>query len=178
MLALGGAHLLPDAWQRRCKVEPDVPWCVLPPEAPFTLRDIDSVRRNEVAFRAAESRGLHATRDPRIVAMFAMAPALLPVTDTLTLRAINVPVHVMLGDRDEQVPYESTSSVVTAHLRGAQLTRLQGVSHYAFLAECTWRGRIAVRALCASDGADRGAMHARAASEALDYFHTHLRRAR
>ena len=177
VLALAGAHLPPDAWQRRCTVEPDVPWCVLPPEAPFTLRDIDSLRRSDAAFQAAASRGHELTRDPRIAAVFAMAPALLPVTDTLSLRSISVPVHVLLGDDDEQVPQETTARVVTAQLRSAQLSRLQGVSHYAFLAECTWRGRILVRALCASDGIDRGEVHLRAAHEALTFFRTHLRRA-
>ncbi|MDZ7632086.1 MAG: hypothetical protein U5K74_12275 [Gemmatimonadaceae bacterium] len=177
VLALAGAHLPPDAWQRRCAVEPDVPWCVLPPEAPFTLGDIDSLQRSDAAFQAAASRGLELTRDPRITALFAIAPALLPVTDTLSLRTISVPVHVLLGDSDEQVPYEITAGVVSAQLRSAQISRLQGVSHYAFLAECTLRGRILVRALCASDGFDRGEVHVRAAREALTFFRTHLRRA-
>jgi predicted dienelactone hydrolase len=150
---------------------------VLPPEAPFTLRDIDSLRRSDAAFQAAASRGLELTRDPRITALFAMAPALLPVTDTLSLSTISVPVHVLLGDGDEQVPHEITASVVTAQLRSAQISRLEGVSHYAFLAECTWRGRILVRALCASDGIDRGEVHVRASREALAFFRTHLRRA-
>lgn len=174
VLALAGAHLPPDTWQRRCTAEPDVPWCTLPPEAPFTLRDIDSLRRTDAAFQAAESRGSESTRDPRITAVFAMAPALLPLTDTVSLRDIHVPVHVMLGDDDTQVPLDRTSSVITAQLRGAQMSRLPGVSHYAFLAECTWRGRMLVRALCASDGIGRGKVHADAASEALRFFRTQL----
>jgi predicted dienelactone hydrolase len=175
VLALGGAHMPPEEWHRQCAREPNVPWCVLPPEAPFTLRDIDSIRRTDVAFQAAESRGLEFTPDARITAVFAMAPALVPLADTLTLRGMSVPVHVILGDRDEQVPHERTSSVMTTHVRDAQLTRLHGVSHYAFLAECTWRGRILVRALCASDSVERGVVHSRAASEALTFFRTHLR---
>lgn len=177
VLALAGAHLPLDGWQRRCNLEPNVPWCVLPLEASSTLRDIDSLRRSDAAFQAAASRGSEATQDARIAAFVAMESALLPVSDTLTLRTISVPVLVLLGDEDKQVPQEITASIVTAHLRRAQLLRLQGVSHYAFLAECTLRGRLFARALCASEGVDRGEVHVRAAREALTFFRAHLRRA-
>ncbi len=177
VLALTGAHLPLDDWQNRCAAAPDVPWCALPPEAPFTLRDVDSLQRSDVAFQAAASRGREVTRDARIRAVFAIAPALLPVTDTLSLRTISVPVHVLLGDEDEQVPSEITARVVTAQLPSARIARLQGVSHYAFLAECTWRGRLFVRALCASGGMARSDAHASASREALAFFRRHLRRA-
>jgi predicted dienelactone hydrolase len=175
VLALSGAHLPPDDWQTRCALEPETPWCTLPPEAPFTLQDIDSLARSDAAFQAARARGLQSALDPRIAAVFAMAPALVPAVDTLSLRAISVPVHVLLGDDDAQVPHETTARMFTAHVQGSHVSRLQGTSHYAFLAECTWRGRMLVRSLCASSGVDRGETHARAASEALNFFRQHLR---
>lgn len=174
VMALAGAHLPSDAWPRRCALAPDAPWCRLPPEAPFTLNDIDSLRRADAAFQAAESRGRQSSRDPRITAVFALAPALLPVVDTLSLRAIGGPLHVILGEKDEQVPQEINAGLVTTHIRNAQVSRLQGVSHYAFLAECTWRGQLFVRALCASNGIDRAEVHDRAATEALKFFRTQL----
>lgn len=170
-----GAHLPFDVWQRSCAATPELPWCALPPEAPFTASEIATLRRRDAAFRAAESRSEQSVRDPRIKAAFAMAPALLPAVDTLSLRAIAVPVRVILGELDDQVPAEITAGILGAHLRGAQVERLPGVSHYAFLAECTARGHEFVPALCASGDVNRAELHRRVGDEVVAFFEERLR---
>lgn len=175
VLATVGAHLPFDVWQRSCAATPELPWCALPPEAPFTASEIATLRRRDAAFRAAESRSEQSVRDPRIKAAFAMAPALLPAVDTLSLRAIAVPVRVILGELDDQVPAEITAGILGAHLRGAQVERLPGVSHYAFLAECTARGHEFVPALCASGDVNRAELHRRVGDEVVAFFEERLR---
>ena len=170
VLALAGAHLTFADWQRKCATEPDAPWCRLPPEAPFTLADVESLAREDAPFRASMARSEQPTRDVRIQAVYAIAPALVPVLDPASLQSIRVPVRVVLGGGDTQVPPEPTAGVIRRLVPGATVELLPGVAHYAFLAPCTWRGRLFTRTLCRDGGASRTAVHAAVAAEAAGFF--------
>jgi predicted dienelactone hydrolase len=170
VLALAGAHLTFADWQRRCAAQPDGPGCTLPPEAPFTRADLDSLARADAPFRAGVTRGEQPTRDARIRAVYAMAPALVPALDTASLRAIAVPVRVVLGGADTQVLPGPTAAMLARFVPSAAVEQLPGIAHYAFLAPCTWRGRVFVRALCSEGGTARVTLHHRISADAVRFF--------
>ena len=174
VLALAGAHLTFAEWQQKCASEPNAAWCALPPEAPFTLADVDALAREDDAFRASLTRSEQPTHDARIQAVFAMAPALVPALNSASLQTIHVPVQVMLGSEDTQVLPELTAGILREFVTGARVELLPGVAHYAFLAPCTGRGRLFVSSLCKDGGARRRAVHAMAGQVATKFFNEHL----
>jgi predicted dienelactone hydrolase len=173
-LALAGARLSIDGWRQRCATTPGAAECALPPEASFTMADVDSLARTDTAFRAGMARGDRPTLDARIRAVFAMAPALVPALDTTALRTASVPMRVVLGASDAQVPPAQTAAWLARYAPRAVIETRPAVTHYAFLAECTWRGRLFVRALCADSGMDRAALHAAVVGDAVPFFQQHL----
>lgn len=175
VLGLAGATAGYERWRQQCATEEThAPWCMLPPKAPFTLADVDTLLRTNAAMRAALEREATPTLDMRISAVAAMAPALVPVIDTLSLGVIARPLLVLLGERDAQVPVLRTASTLERHVENLKTTRLTDVAHYAFLAPCTLRGRLFVRPLCEAGGTTREAVHQRAASEVVAFFRNHL----
>jgi len=170
VLALAGARLTFADWRRKCAAEPYAPWCALPPEAPFTLTDVDSLAREDAPFRASLARSELPTRDDRVQAVYAIAPALVPVLDTASLQSIRVLVRVVLGGGDTQVLPEPTAEVLKQFVPGTAVELLPEVAHYAFLAPCTWRGRLFARTLCSDSGASRAAVHAKVSADAVRFF--------
>ena len=176
-LASAGARLTFDGWRRHCAARADAPGCALPPEATFTLADVDALQRTDPKFQASMARASQHRADPRIRAVFAIAPALTPMIEPGSLQSVAIPVRIVLGDADAQVPAGATASLLARQMPGATVTRLPGVGHYTFLAPCTLRGRLFVRDVCADgdgDGIDRRELHARTAAGAVEFFRAHL----
>jgi predicted dienelactone hydrolase len=103
-----------------------------------------------------------------------MAPALVPALDTASLAAIQLPVHVVLGGADTQVLPGPTAAALARFVPGVAIDQLPGVVHYAFLAPCTWRGRLFVRPLCSEGGSGRVLLHDRVSRDAVRWFSDQL----
>ncbi len=174
-LALAGARLDYAQWRQTCTAEPTAPFCALPPEASFSLADVDSMERTDAAFAAGVARHAQETRDPRVRAVFAIAPALTPRLDTASLRAISVPVRVLLASRDDQVPAGTTATELSRYLSTATVNLHPDAGHYTFLAECSLRGRVVLRALCVDAGATRAEVHAQAARDVIEFMQREVR---
>ena len=174
-LASAGARLTFDDWQRYCASHATQPGCTLPPEATFTRADVDALARSDAKFQASVARATEHHADPRIRAVFAIAPALLPMVQPASLQAVQVPVRIVLGEADTQVPAASNARYLARHMPRAVVTRLPGVGHYAFLAPCTLRGRLVAREVCSDgNGIDRRELHARTGEDATRFFRMHL----
>ena len=174
-LASAGARLTFDDWQRYCASRADESGCALPPEATFTRADVDALARSDDKFKASLARAAEHRADPRIRAVFAIAPALLPMVEPASLQSVPVPVRIVLGEADTQVPVGRNAAHLAQHMPRATVTRLPGVGHYAFLAPCTLRGRLVASEVCADgNDVDRRELHARTAQDATRFFHTHL----
>jgi predicted dienelactone hydrolase len=115
-------------------------------------------------------------RDPRVRAVFAIAPALGPAFRPESLEKIAIPVAIVAGTADRNVPIASSAQSFARSIPNVQLTLLPGVGHYTFLAICGDQGKQSRPELCNDpDGVDRGAVHAKTARLALDFFAAQLR---
>ena len=116
-------------------------------------------------------------RDPRIRAVFAMAPALGPAFTATSLEKIGIPVKIVAGASDGNVPIGSSARYFAAHIPGAKLTTLPGgVGHYVFLNSCADAGKKSQPMLCSdAAGVDRDAIHHRTAEMALAFFGDRLK---
>jgi len=114
--------------------------------------------------------------DDRIDAVFAMAPAVAFTMTEDSLRAIRLPVEMVVGDADRMAPAKDNAEYVRVEVRGAKLTMLPHVDHYTFLDTCTAEGKKTLERYC-EDGkdVDRDAVHARVAGMAVGFFEKALR---
>jgi predicted dienelactone hydrolase len=153
-----------------CRKEPESPACKTPEMNGMGTvpQMLDSVRKTsgESLARSADS-----FRDPRVRAVFAIAPALGFAQTPESLHATRVPVELVVGSADPLAPAATNASFIKAHVRGARETILPNVAHYTFLDTCTANGKAVVSAYCVDpSGVDRDTTHAQASDLAIQFF--------
>ncbi|MGM9484869.1 alpha/beta hydrolase family protein [Roseateles sp. NT4] len=174
-LAVVGARLSGAQWKDKCDESPEA--CRLPPEisSRFTTDDVSRLKREDVRLRSALARMDDSYADPRIKAAFSMAPVMGAAMTRESLRAIRVPVEIVVGDRDDQADPAANARPMANAILGAKLVILPGVSHYTFLPVCNSRGQREVKLLCAEpEGLDRASIHRVVSDRALGFFDKHL----
>jgi predicted dienelactone hydrolase len=143
------------------------------PDAPSrfaALRESDPVTRESLRHSG------DSFRDPRIRAIFVLAPALGGGFTKAGLAGITVPVEIVVGAADSVAPLETNAKRYAALIPQARLTVLPAnVGHYTFLHECTPRGKQALPMCRDGEGVDRAAVHGEVARRALDFFRRALR---
>jgi len=147
--------------------------CTSPPEFPSLVEDFRKLIREhpEVLRPSGDS-----FRDARVRAVFAMAPGLGPAITASSLETISIPVQIVAGESDQNVPVEQNAKYFAAKIPGAKLHIFPGnVAHYVFLDSCSEIGRKTVPMLCSdAKGVDRDAIHADTARRALQFFRVTL----
>ena len=176
MIEIAGGITDPAEFKAFCQSPRADAICKSPPEFPKLTEQFDELSKHDAEFQEALRHAGDSYRDPRIRAVFAMAPALGPAFTPGSLEKISIPVEIVAGDRDENVPIESSAKFFAAHIPGAKLTILPGgVGHYVFLDTCTAAAKQSVPLICVdAPGVDRDAIHARTAALALSFFMNNL----
>jgi predicted dienelactone hydrolase len=178
MIEIAGGITDPAAYQEFCASPRADNICKSPPEFPTLFEDFNRLAKTDPAFQANLLR--HASdsyRDPRVRAVFAIAPALGPAFRPASLSKISIAVEIVAGQADTNVPIESNAKYFAKNIAGAKLTVFPGnVAHYTFLDSCAETAR-STRPLLCTDGAgvDRDAIHAKTSALAVEFFQTTLK---
>jgi len=117
-------------------------------------------------------------RDPRVSAVFVMAPALGYLFDLTSLQNISVPVYIVVADVDKTVPHESSANILVSKIKQAVITFIPGqASHYVFLNEVSKGGKLLLDKKVALDPptVDRAKIHEEIGSAAVNFFNEHLK---
>ena len=151
--------------------------CKSPPERAGLRDQAATLARSDPAYAAALNDAGKSYRDPRVHAVFAMAPALGPAVTTDSLRAIGIPVAIVAGEGDQVVGTKTSAETYAAHMPHAELTVLRGpVGHYVFVDGCTDAGRQTAASICVdAPGVDRDTIHRKTLALALAFFADALR---
>ena len=169
VLAVAGARTSLAQWQKFCESPMRDSTCEAQPEFPEMFTAFELVRQDP-SVRSSLNRHNDSFRDPRIRAVFAIAPVGSWHTPD-SLGAIEVPVRITVGASDRTAPAATNAQRVADLVLGARLTVVDGVGHYTFLAECTAAGRSQRQGLCHEEaGVDRQAAHRTVALEAVSFF--------
>ena len=147
--------------------------CTSPPEFPSLAEDFRKlVHEHPEALRHSGD----SFRDARVRAVFAMAPGLGPAFTASSLEAISIPVQIVAGESDQNVPVELNAKYFAAKIPRAELHIFPGsVAHYVFLDSCSEAGRKTVPMLCVdAQGVNRDAVHADTVRRALQFFRVTL----
>jgi len=105
-----------------------------------------------------------------------MAPGLGPAVAASSLETISIPVQIVAGESDQNVPVELNAKYFAAQIPRAELHIFPGsVAHYVFLDSCSEAGRKTVPMLCVdAQGVNRDAVHADTVRRALQFFRVTL----
>lgn len=121
---------------------------------------------------------LSSYKDPRVSAVFVMAPALGYLFDMTSLQNISVPVYIVAAEGDKTVPLESSPNILAAKIKKAAFTLIPGsASHYVFLNEVSRGGKMLLDKRVAQDGpsVDRAKIHDEVGETAVLFFTKHLK---
>ena len=117
------------------------------------------------------ARSSESYRDPRILAVFAIAPAAAFTLTQESLHAIKLPVEIVVGSADRIANPRDNADYLRAYIRGARENVIPNVTHYTFLDTCTPTGKTQLPAFCTDDPLiDRTTIHTQVSTEAIKFF--------
>jgi predicted dienelactone hydrolase len=134
---------------------------------------IDALRqRADAAPKGRQKPGLEFIADPRVRAIFLMAPALGYVFDREALANVNVPVRLYRPAADEVLVHPWNAERVAQMLpKPPEYHVIEKAGHYVFLAPCSVSLAQRVPEICADPpGVDRAASHGRLNAEMIEFF--------
>jgi predicted dienelactone hydrolase len=178
VLELAGARTNLAAFERFC-ASPEADAICHPPEA---KGDMEQARAAKLTLdtlspetKASRARSADSYRDPRIKAVFAIAPALGEAFDKDSSSGVTIPVSLLAGEADIVAPVDTNIHRIAGLMPKASVTMLPGAGHYTFLDACAPQVVERLARICTDNpGVDRDAIHARAAEQAADFFAANL----
>jgi len=133
-------------------------------------------RRADAAGKERRKPDLKLVADPRVRAIFLMAPALGYVFDRAGLAKVTVPVRLYRPTADEVLVHPWNAERIAKLLPNPPEYQLvEGAGHYVFLAPCPSILASRLTEICKDPpGVDRAAVHARINADMVDFFHRTL----
>jgi predicted dienelactone hydrolase len=176
VLELAGARTDQERFLKACESDPTLHKCVVPEMK--GMGDPEQMLK-KVRASSAESmaRGGASYRDPRIRAVFAIAPAVGQAFDPDGFREVTIPVAMVVGAADRIAPVATNAGRFLALMPNARLKVLpDGVAHYTFLDTCTDVGKAKLGVYCGdAAGVDREKVHGIVSEMAVKFFDKNLK---
>ncbi len=146
-----------------------------PLEMPDLMEEFKALKQ-QLDVQQALQRSGDSYRDPRIRAVFAIAPAVARAFTPESLQKIAIPVEIVAGAADPIAPPAQNAQLFAANIKGAKLTILPGgVGHYTFLDVGTDAGKKQLPNFFVDNpGVDREAVHQQVAEMAAEFFEKEL----
>ena len=176
VLELAGARTTQEDFLALCEKDPKPTACNVP-----EMKNMGDGEQMLAKVRASSAESMARSgasyRDPRIRAVFAIAPAVGDAFRDDGFREVKIPVAMVVGQADTIAPADTNASKFHRLLPASQLTILPGgVGHYTFLDTCGSAGKTTLPVYCTdSAGVDRDQAHAKVSGMAVEFFDKSLR---
>ena len=145
--------------------------CDGPPEFPNLPARLMEATKTDPSIQRSLDHSNASYREPRIRAVFAVAPAIAVALNPESVAQIGIPVELVVGSKDPIAPAAENAQWLAKRIPDAKLTIVPGASHYTFLDDCTEEGRAKLPQLCATESAaERSKYHEQVAQMALEFF--------
>lgn len=171
VLELAGARTDLQAFESYCRGPAADSTCHPPPtknqavrSEPLSAGALASLKRSGASYR-----------DPRVKAVFALAPALGKALDEQSLTRIAIPVRLIAGTADTTAPPPANILHIARFLPHASVSMVEGAKHETFLDTCMAAAVDTHPALCKdAPGVNRDAAHTLAIDAAIAFFQSSL----
>lgn len=171
VMELAGAQTDMSVLYDECREHTDLAWCHVPEMKAFgpPPQMLETTRKTSSVSLARSGESF---ADDRIHAVFAISPAIEEVLTPDSLKAIRMPIEVVVGNADPIAPAKFNGDYLRSRVRGLREVILPGgVAHYTFLDSCTELGKEKLGVYCADEpGVDRDKVHAQVAGMAVEFF--------
>jgi predicted dienelactone hydrolase len=151
VLGLAGATVDMAQFRAACATTPSA--CDAPPEMAPLLPQYRAMMNDDPAFRASETTGLHSEPDPRVRAVYAIAPAIGSAVTAESLHRIAIPVRIVYRSDDVNVPPAYSAQYFARSIPGATTLTVPAAD---------------------APGVNRATIHDRVAADAVKFFLTSL----
>jgi predicted dienelactone hydrolase len=141
-------------------------------------KDIGEITPPEVLDKIDFTEACGSYRDPRISAVFTMAPALGWMFAENSLEKISIPVYIIAPEKDSVCPAEKNAKVFASKINRAKLKILPGeASHYVFITQANAVGKRFLDPRYCEDHAsiDRKKLHSEIAKNSIHFFNEQLK---
>jgi predicted dienelactone hydrolase len=174
MMELAGATTNLVSFRNGCATPMNL--CDGPPEFPDLPARLQEAMKSDARIQTSVEHSSDSYREPRIRAVFAVAPAIAVALNPKSVSQISIPVELVVGSKDPIAPPAENAQWLAKLIPGAKLAILPGASHYTFLDDCTEAGRAKLPQSCATEpAAERRRYHEQVAQMAVAFFDTNLR---
>lgn len=115
-------------------------------------------------------------RDPRVKAVFAIAPDLGGAFNAEGLQKAVIPTLIVVGDQDQVTPANTNARHYAKHLPKAEILVIHGASHFTFMNQCSAFGKMILPAkLCEGAGlSTQSESHKKAMKKILAFLEKEL----
>ncbi|WP_322015705.1 peptidase [Paraburkholderia sp. J12] len=170
VLELAGARTRLAAFEAFCRSREADAICT-PPEANRRADSTSLMAPPTPAMAESMAHSGDSYRDPRIKAVFAIAPALGEAFDAASFASVDIPVAFAAGTADVTAPPATNVERIAGFLPQSSLLMVPGASHYTFVDVCL-PAAAARRPTVCKDGpdVDREAVHDATAARVLTFF--------
>jgi predicted dienelactone hydrolase len=176
VIALAGGRFDRKEYDRFCSSSERDFTCGPQPEFPDAPKLFQDLKANDMVVRDSLAHSGDSYRDPRIRAVFAIAPVFGRGFTRADVNDIRIPIEMVAGLGDNVAPPPTNAQRYTALIPGAKLVMLPAtVTHYTFVPACTDQGKQALPRLCHdAPGLDRQNVQAEVGELAIDFFRRSL----
>lgn len=176
VIALAGGHTDLQAFTDFCHSSERDATCEAQAEFPEMLAQFEQLKLTNPLIQASLQRHYASFRDPRVRAVFTIAPALGGAFTPAGLAEISIPVAIVVGEADTLAPVVTNAKRFANGIRQSELTILSGqVGHYTFLSQSTPQGKEVFPHYCVDHASiDRGSVHKQVEQMAIKFFAQHL----
>lgn len=177
VIALAGSRTSTKDFLAYCAQHPHAAGnCQSPPEFPDLVAQLNALRASDPSFAKALADGSGSVADPRVRAVYAIAPALGEAVTLQSLATIAIPVRIAYGTADVTVDPAIDALRYASAIPQASVLTVAGAGHYTFLDTCTPLGVSVIPGPVCADGSGVGRddAHAQVAADAIAFFRRNL----
>jgi predicted dienelactone hydrolase len=176
VIALAGGRFDGNEYDRFCSSSERDFTCGSQPEFPEAPRLFQDLKANDKVVRDSLAHSGDSYRDPRIRAVFAIAPVFGRAFTRIGVNDIRIPIEMVAGLGDTVAPPPTNAQRYAALISGAKLVLLPAtVTHYTFVPACSDQGKQTLPRLCYdAPGLNRQGMQREVGELAVDFFQRSL----
>ncbi len=176
VIAIAGGRVDMQGMFEHCKSDPQSTSCQSPPEFPDLVPKLQALRASDPSYANALANSNVNVADPRVRAIYAIAPAVGEAVTLDSLHDIAIPVRIAYGTSDRIAPPPLNALRYANWIPGATTMPVLDAGHYTFLDTCEPAAVRSLPFICAdSAGIDRDAIHAQVAEDAATFFQQTLK---